>query len=351
VTVESAAALLRRTAEITGSNGSPLSRAVLEAAADDLEAGGVTREVLRDELEADMNSAMALRFNAALHRLVLTGKAPMLAPFYPSVGGTERPDGIGPALRDAMEANRETLPALVALPCQTNEVGRSAGLVLGFLEVARATGLPLRILEIGSSAGLNLRWDRYLYTQGNASWGPKESPVRLRDRWSREPEVFAVDATVAERAGCDPNPLDPTDPEAALSLRSSLWADQTERFTLLDGAIRIASELPVEVEKATAGEWLERQLTEPRPGLATVVFHSVVWQYLTVDDRERVKVAIRTAGERATMDAPVAWLSTEPIEVAKRHLVRLTTWPAGETLQLAETGPHGDPVLVRISHP
>jgi len=346
VTVESAAGLLLRTAEIT-QGYSPLAKAVLEAAADDLEAGGVTREVLRDELESDMNSAMALRFNAALHRLVLTGRAPMLAPFYLSVGGTERPDGIGPALRDAMEANREALPALVALPCQTNEVGRSAGLVLGFLGVSRQTGLPLRILEIGSSAGLNLRWDRYLYTQGNASWGTKDSPVQLSDRWNREPEVFTVDATVGERAGCDPNPLDPTDPEAALSLRSSLWADQTERFTLLDGAIRIASELPVEVEKATAGEWLERRLLEPRPEMATVVFHSVVWQYLSHDDRQRVKAAIRGAGERASSSAPVAWLSTEPIEVAKRHLVRLTTWPGGETTELAETGPHGDPVVLR----
>jgi hypothetical protein len=346
VTVESTAALLRRTAEITGSNGSPLSRAVLEAAAEDLEAGGVTRAVLRDELDSDMNSAMALRFNAALHRLVLTGRAPMLAPFYPSVGGTKLPDTIGPELRETMEAHLDELPGLVALPCQTNEVGRCAGLVLGFLEVARATGLPLRILEIGSSAGLNLRWDKYLYTQVNASWGPKDSPVRLVDRWSREPEVFSVEATVVERAGCDPNPLDPSDPEAALSLRSSLWADQKERFTLLDGAIRIASELPVEVEKSTGGEWLERQLREPRPGMATVVFHSVVWQYLSDDDRQRVKGAIREVGKSATDEAPVAWLSAEPIEVAKRHLVRLTTWPGGETTELAEIGPHGSPVLL-----
>jgi hypothetical protein len=345
VTVESAAALLRRTAEIT-QGYSPLAKAVLEAAAEDLEAGGVTREVLRDELESDMNSAMGLRFNAALHRLVLTGRAPMLAPFYPSVGGTERAAGIRPALRDAMEANRDELPALVALPCQTNEVGRSAGLVLGFLEVARRTGLPLRILEIGSSAGLNLRWDRYLYAQGASSWGPEDSPVRLVGRWNREPEVFAVEASVAERAGCDPNPLEPTDPEAALSLRSSVWADQAERFTLLDGAIRIASELPVEVEKATAGEWLERQLMEPRPGVATVLFHSVVWQYLGDADRERTKNAIRSAGEGATSIAPLAWLSTEPLEVAKRHLVRLTTWPGGETDELAETGPHGAPVVL-----
>ncbi len=346
MTVESAAGVLRLTAEITGSY-SPLSSAILEAAARDLEAGGPTREVLREELESDLNSAMALRLNAALHRLVLTGRAPAMAPFYPSVGGAEPPERIAGALRKTLQAHLEELPALVALPCQTNEVGRSAGLVLGFLELARHTGLPLRILEIGSSAGLNLRWDRYRYEQERAAWGPEDSLVRLRGRWSRPPEVFATEATVAERRGCDPNPLDPTDPEAALGLRSSVWADQAERFTLLDGAIRIAAEVPAEVERATAGEWLERQLAEPRGGVATVVFHSVVWQYLGDDDKQRVKAATRGAGDRASAHAPVAWLSTEPIEVARRHLVRLTTWPGGETRELAETGPHGDPVVLR----
>ena len=344
MTVESAGALLRRQAGICGELGSPLTRALLQEVATDLMAGGPVREILRDELEATAESAMPLRFAAAVHRLVLTGRAPALAPFYPSVGGIEDAASLGPALRETVEANADELRRLLALPCQTNEVGRCAALVLGFLETARETGLPLRLLEIGSSAGLNLRWDRYRYEQGEAAWGPSDSPVRLAGRWDRPPDVFSAEAEVAGRLGCDPHALDPGDPEGALTLRSSVWADQTERLRLLEGGLAVAAEVPATVDRERAGPWLERRLAQPSPGVATVVFHSVVLQYLEREERKQVAERVRGAGARATSEAPVAWLSVEPQEIAKQHQVRLTIWPEGETRVLALTGPHGDPV-------
>jgi len=48
---------------------------------------------------------------------------------------------------------------------QTNEVGRSAMLLPGFLTLARETRLPVEIAEIGASAGLNLYFDRCHYRQ------------------------------------------------------------------------------------------------------------------------------------------------------------------------------------------
>src|SRR5206468_409136 len=101
-------------------------------------------------------SALALRLMAAVHRLVLEGKAPGLAPFYPSVGGTGPPGEAWPAFVSTLEAHPDEVIAGAARPCQTNEVGRSAALLLGFLEVARWKGLPFRLLELGASAGLNL---------------------------------------------------------------------------------------------------------------------------------------------------------------------------------------------------
>ena len=52
-------------------------------------------------------------------------------------------------------AHRAELAAHLEEGVQTNEVGRSATLLGGYLEVARH-GLPLRVLELGASAGLNL---------------------------------------------------------------------------------------------------------------------------------------------------------------------------------------------------
>src|SRR5438034_5449361 len=106
-------------------------------------------------------SALALRFMGAVHRLVLEGRAPALARHYPSAGGEAGLEGAWAAFRDTLEQHRDTLRALVTSPVQTNEVGRSAALLGGFLLVARETGLPLRLLELGASAGLNLRWDHY----------------------------------------------------------------------------------------------------------------------------------------------------------------------------------------------
>ena len=60
-------------------------------------------------------SAQALRFMAAVHRLVLEGKAPALAPFYPSVGGDLPPEEAWPAFDPALAAEE-----MVELPIQVN---------------------------------------------------------------------------------------------------------------------------------------------------------------------------------------------------------------------------------------
>lgn len=347
MSAEDAAKLLRRQALICGALGSSLYHVLLDAAADDLEAGGPAAAVVpMDERAGEPEWAMPLRLMAAVHRLVLTGRAPGLAAFFPSAGGTRPIEDAPPVFLETLARHAAELPELIAKPCQTNEVGRCAGLILGFLEVAERFGKPLRLLEIGASAGLNLRWDRFRYESGDAAWGPAHSPVVLKDRWSEPPAVFANQATVAERLGCDPNPIDPTTEEGALAIRSSVWADQTERFTLLEGALKIARDVPAKVERSGAGDWLERMLAKPVTGVTTLVYHSVVWQYIAPEERDRITATIHEAGGRATEETPMAWLRMEPEEIAKLHSIDVTTWPGEEQRHLAISGPHGDPVTL-----
>jgi hypothetical protein len=225
---------------------------------------------------------------------------------------------------------------------QTNEVGRAAVLVGGFAEVAARTGLPLRVLEVGASAGLNLRWDHFAYDTGSAVSGDPGSPVRFRDVWEGDPPVLPGWFDVAERAGCDQNPLDATTPEGRLALMSFVWPDQPERFARLEAAIQVARRVPATVDRADAAAWLEGRLVHSTPGVASVVVHTIVLQYLSPAQRQRFRSTLADAGRRATVDAPVAWLRMEP--GGERAELRLTMWPGGEDRLLATAGYHGQPV-------
>ena len=318
--------------------GSPLYGSLLESAAADQ--SGATAEALAGFETETQSAAVGLRLMAAVHRLVLEGRLPALEPHYPSVGGDGDAAAAWPAFRDALGEHRSEIRRLVDRGCQTNEVGRSAALLGGFLEVAHRTGLPLRILEIGASAGLNLRWDRYRYESGKsderdggpgeAGWGDENSPVRFVHFFDVPPPLDRA-AEVAERKGCDLVPIDPTTDEGALSLRSFIWADQLGRLSRLDGAIPIAQEVPAVVERLDAAAFLERELAELRHGMATVVFHSVFMQYVDDDQRTRIN--------RAIDQASVYYLRLEPTK--STFEIRL-----GDEL-LGTSGAHGTGVRWR----
>ena len=318
------AARLRVQADSCAQLGSPFYASLLQSAAADLEAGGAVSEVLAGFESESEWSAVALRLMGAVHRLLLDETLPELAPHYPSVGGDGDASAAWPVFRQALLDHLAEIRRLVSRGCQTNEVGRSAALLGGFLEVAHRTGLPLRILEIGASAGLNLRWDKYRYESPLEEWGDANSPVRFDHAFDLPPPLNHT-AEVVERKGCDLNPVDPTSEEGALTLRSFIWADQLSRLSLLDGAIKIAAQVPVEVERMDAATFLERELTTPRGGIATVVFHSVFIQYVSGDQRTRIR--------RAIDDSSVYYLRLEA--GAEGFEVRL-----GDEL-LATSSPHG----------
>jgi hypothetical protein len=339
VRVTSPIELLRLQGEWCTRLGSPLYGALLAAAADDAVAGGPVADVLEGYPYEPVASAMALRLMGAVHRLVLAGDAPALAAHYPSAGGDGDAARAWPVFRAVVEERRAWLRERMHDGVQTNEVGRSAALLPGFLTVARDTGLPLRCLEVGTSGGLNLRWDRFRYEAGTRAWGDPASEVVLHDAFAVGPLPFDDAARVEERAGCDPSPVDPTTDAGLLTLCAYVWPDQLARLALLRAAARVARRVPATIVRATAGEWLEDALACPRAGVATIVFHSIVLQYLAQADRDRMRTALEAAGARATREAPVAWLSMEP--GGAQAEVRLTIWPGGTKRLVATTSFHG----------
>ena len=326
---------LRRQAAWCAELESPLYASLLESAADDLDEGGPTADVLAGFEEERGTAALALRLMAAVHTLVLDETLPELAAHYPSTGGDGDASAAWPLFQRALVDQQQRLRGLLGIGCQTNEVGRSAALLGGFLEVAHRTHLPLRILELGASAGLNLRWDRYRYESPRGAWGDAASPVRFTHAFEIPPPL-GREAVVVERKGCDLNPIDPASDDGALMLRSFVWADQLGRLALLDGAIEIAGDLPVEVQRVDAADFVEQELTTARDGVATVVYHSVFIQYVGEEGRRRILAAIEEARGRATRGAPVHHLRMEPGETTFE--VRL------DDQLLATTRPHGTAV-------
>jgi len=319
--------------------GSPLYHGLLSHIAEDVSSSGICWKLLEPYAGEASGLALPLRFMAAIHGLVLEGRFRRLAQFYPSAGGTADTEAAWLALLQELELDGATVRERVPPALQTNEVARCCALLPAFLEIFRQTALPLRLLEIGCSGGLNLRWDRYRYESGDSSWGDASSPVVFRGHFVNGMIPRGPTVSIVERRGCDLYPLDPTSEAGRRTLLAFAWPDQPERMSRLANAIEVARRVPATVERLDAVEWLEQRLAKPVAGATTVVFHSIVLPYLNARARDRVRELLSQAGERAAVDAPLAWLSMEA--GGKEAEVHLTLWPAKRRRLIATTGYHG----------
>lgn len=109
----------------------------------------------------------------------------------------------------------------------------------------------------------------------------------------------------------------------------------------LRSALALAAEVPAELRQETAAD------TAGRIGLAagtwTVLWHSIVWQYLDAGQRAAVDRRMEELGAAADGSAGFAHLRLEPSRQG-RYQVTLTTWPGGAERVLGAASPHGIPV-------
>ena len=338
---------LRRQGTACRQLSSPLYADLLEHAAEDLLAGGPTADVLDGHLDDPWRSALALRMLGGVHALVLTGGAPELASFYPSAGGTADP---GPGSADAWAALRRVLAgqhdevrSWLGRPPQTNEVGRAAALLGGLRHLVAQARLPVRLVEIGASAGLNLRADHFHIPGEAGRFGDPASPVVLAGGWRGPPPPPAA-IEVIERTGGDQAPIDPVTPAGRLLLAAYLWPDQPDRLARLRGALDVAAAVPADLRQETAAQTVHRIALAD--GSWTVLWHSIVRQYLDEAQRAAVADGIAARGAAATPAARFAYLFLEPDRPTPNGecLVSLTTWPGGDQRILGTAPPHGLPV-------
>lgn len=325
---------------------SPLYAALLTGLAADYVAGGPTRDLLEHASERPQHDAIPLRYLGTGHRLALAGRAPGLAAVYPSCGGEWDGSDVSPAFLDVVRAHRGDFAHGMTRQVQTNEIGRAVSLVCGMSHVMETTGLPLRLLEVGASAGLLSRLPWYRVDAGRHACGPDDAEVRFAPEWfSQAPHRLVPRLEVVEQAACDLMPIDITTEDGRITIQSFVWPDQQERIARLRHAIDVALRHPLHVVESDAGEWLAAQLANgPVDGAATVVFHSIVWQYLPQATRATMRTALAEAGAAATHRAPLAWLRLEPSTPQHADL-RVTVWPSGEQKVLARVGYHGQDVI------
>lgn len=284
--------------------------------------------------------ALALRLVGGLHALSRAGAdAGLSAVFRGEVTEDAAVDAI---VAQVLTTHDATLLPWLDGPPQTNEAGRSAGLMTGLLHLASRFAMPFELLEIGSSAGLNLLMDRFGFDLGGVRAGPAAAELMIRPEW-RGPPPPAAPVTIISTRGVDIAPVDLRDPAAADALAAYVWVDAPERQRRIETAIAMVQHAGVMLDQGDAADWVEAQLATPQTkGVMRVLIHSVMWQYLTADGRDRIRAAMAKAGAAATPECPLGWVMMEPNRDLHRHEVRVRGWPGDTPMeQVALTHAHG----------
>jgi hypothetical protein len=326
--------------------GSPFTAELCARMHEDLRAAGPIADLIGHWQTHPRTDQLAVRLCGALHAAALTARDSALAAQYPEQRKEWNMDEVWPLARAFLAREHEWVAKFISGPPQTNEVRRSIALLAGFLHFANAYAGPIELLELGASAGLNLNWDRFSYQTASWRWGDAASSVRIDTDWSGPVPPLQAAVKIRARAGCDLNPLDVRDPAQRLQLRSYIWADQLERLARFDAAAALAAESGGRVERADAAEWLAQRLQQRPNDAATLIYHSVFFQYPTRATRAAITANIEAAGARARPEAPLGWLRLEPEALltgqtdSLRFLVELITWPGAERRVLAITDGH-----------
>lgn len=330
-------------AEHAEKGGAPGTARVIRATLKLLDSDTATGRRMANWQGLVVKDAMPLRIAGALHNLVLTGEDQRLANVYAGrMTDQAAIDALVCELVDTYDAR--LLPWLDGPP-QTNEASRSASLMAGLLWLAQYVPPKFEMLELGSSAGINTMMERYRFDLGGVCVGPEGSPMQIKPDW-RGPPPPATKPEICSIRGCDVAPVDLTEPDAALRLKSYVWPEAYFRMDRIDAAVALASVKAPDVVKANAAEFVSDALANPQEsGVTRVLFHSIVWQYVPVEQQQIVEAEMAQEAAAATPEKPIAWLMLETNRETFKHELTVRYWDGSdgcvEPHMLACAHPHG----------
>jgi hypothetical protein len=247
---------------------------------------------------------------------------------------------------------------------QTNEPGRSSILLLGFLYVQQHVNsssnintMPIRSFEIGCSAGLNLLMDRYYYTYvdtkshsiigtyGNENYDT--STVHLVCQVNGKLPLLQNNDNntlhIIERSGCDRRITNLRhNNNERIRLLSYNWADQFERFARCENAINmLLKQDDIKFYEMNGNKFLHQYVTL-QPHTITILYHSIVFQYINKDEQRDILQHIDMLSQQATLEQPFAYIRMEAsVPVLSSYCLTVTIWPSGEEKVICECQAHG----------
>ncbi len=219
---------------------------------------------------------------------------------------------------------------------QTNEVGRCAYLLPGFLTIAAENpDRPLALLDVGASAGLNLNWDKYRYRYSSGEeFGSTDSPVVIEcDARNGLPELPTAFPQVSFRVGIDLAPVNLGSDEEYRWMQALVWPEHRGRAALLSSARDVWLRSQPTLLQGDTVELLPDVLRDAPKDAALCVFHCHTLNQFTPEARERFESILRAE----SMERVVYHIPSEGARVLLRKIVGGTR----ETLLTARRQVHG----------
>ena len=316
--------------------GSELTAAVIRATFCNLDAAPMTAAKIGVWTgdPSGLKDGLALRLASAIHALLLQHRAPELLDVYPPAWrvGTD----INAPIRQAMADHDAFIHDWIDRPPQTNEIRRSAGLIAVLHWLAAKAQAPIALSEMGASAGLNLLCDQFFLDVGDG-YGDPNASIHLSPTWTG-PHPQVATPVVVDRAGCDLAPIDVTNSDHVLRLRSYIWPDQPKRWTNTAAAIDLGPPCP---DAMDALDWLKARLDQVPMDRTHLVYSTVAFQYFPARVQSEIADALAQHGARRGADAPLVWLMIEADRTLTGAAIQTQVWPNGKTTTLGEMDMHG----------
>lgn len=290
-----------------------------------------------------INQAVPLRFIAALHYIKLNRVEDKFISIFPDSSTAQAYSDAHKfhIISDIIIQYQQRIIEFMKHEPQTNEINRSTTLLIGMLYVMKLfNNTRLSCYEIGSSAGLNTLFHRYCHNiqtidrHGGISAvkiGDINSSVQCTSDWITPLPTSLTSLNITSDhitvRGSDRSPVDLHDSDSVTRLQSYVWPDNIDRLYRLQSALELAQSMNVHIDQYDACEYV-LSYVKLHSNAITILYHTIVWQYLTHEAKHRIEQHMIELGRQATYDSPLVWLCMESTDqVDMSYTVQCRIWP------------------------